>query len=266
MFNNLFLHVASTVNKPLKKPLPFTSTNTGRWRGRSPSPCRHCKSLPKIRRPSLTMWKSTPIRVGAWKRCRGLSTISNCRFAAFSPRGKHGPTAMKPVFPAPSRDHQSKRSSAFLRLKELVQASCKDFKRELDARTNALLAAMNAAMGKRSSLENFENVSKTDRRGNRRAKERGRPHHGGCWDNYRRKKDGRNLEDMINSSIRDNHKKGSVGDFLIENIKQNSSASIVSAYFTIYAYKKLQTQLTALKDSGFFLANPHLLRQLTPIK
>jgi hypothetical protein len=38
---------------------------------------------------------------------------------------------------------------------------------------------------------------------------------------------------MNNSAIRDNHKNGSVGDFLIEHIKSNSSASIVSAYFTI---------------------------------
>ena len=43
----------------------------------------------------------------------------------------------------------------------------------------------------------------------------------------------------INSSIRDNHKRGTVGDFLIDNIKNGSELSIVSAYFTIYAYEKL---------------------------
>ena len=44
----------------------------------------------------------------------------------------------------------------------------------------------------------------------------------------------------INSSIRDNHKRGTVGDFLISNIKNGSELSIVSAYFTIYAYQKLR--------------------------
>jgi len=71
---------------------------------------------------------------------------------------------------------------------------------------------------------------------------------------------------MINSSIRDNHKKGSVGDFLIENIKQNSSASIVSAYFTIYAYKKLQTQLDGIKRLRFLFGEPTFIKAIDPDK
>ena len=38
------------------------------------------------------------------------------------------------------------------------------------------------------------------------------------------------------SSIKDNHKHGSVGQFLIDNLKSQADLSVVSAYFTIYAY------------------------------
>lgn len=47
----------------------------------------------------------------------------------------------------------------------------------------------------------------------------------------------------ISSSIKDNHKRGSVGEFLKENIRANSKLSIVSAYFTIFAYQKLKIGL-----------------------
>jgi hypothetical protein len=42
----------------------------------------------------------------------------------------------------------------------------------------------------------------------------------------------------ISSSIRDNQGRGKVGDFLKDNIKTDSNLSIVSAYFTIYAYER----------------------------
>ncbi len=45
------------------------------------------------------------------------------------------------------------------------------------------------------------------------------------------------------SSIKDNHKYGSVGQFLIDNVKSQADLSIVSAYFTIYAYDHLKAQL-----------------------
>jgi hypothetical protein len=71
---------------------------------------------------------------------------------------------------------------------------------------------------------------------------------------------------MNNSAIRDNHKNGSVGDFLIEHIKTNSSASIVSAYFTIYAYKKLQTQLDSIKRLRFLFGDPKFVKTIDPDK
>ncbi len=45
------------------------------------------------------------------------------------------------------------------------------------------------------------------------------------------------------SGIRDNYRRGSVGDFLKEKIKNGSEISIVSAYFTIYAFEALKNQL-----------------------
>lgn len=39
------------------------------------------------------------------------------------------------------------------------------------------------------------------------------------------------------SGIRDNHKRGKVGEFLLEKIQAGSKLSFVSAYFTIYAYE-----------------------------
>ena len=71
---------------------------------------------------------------------------------------------------------------------------------------------------------------------------------------------------MNNSAIRDNHKNGSVGDFLIEHLKTNSSTSIVSAYFTIYAYKKLQTQLDSIKRLRFLFGEPTFIKALDPDK
>jgi len=42
-----------------------------------------------------------------------------------------------------------------------------------------------------------------------------------------------------NSGIRDNHTRGTVADFLREKINPGSHLSVVSVYFTIYAYDAL---------------------------
>jgi len=58
----------------------------------------------------------------------------------------------------------------------------------------------------------------------------------------------------ISSSIKENHKRGSVGDFLKENISAKSDLSIVSAYFTIFAIFTNKIGLTYL-----YLHNKHLI-------
>ncbi len=49
------------------------------------------------------------------------------------------------------------------------------------------------------------------------------------------------ISNLRQSGIRDNLQRGSVGEFLREKIVNGSRLSIVSAYFTIYAYAALQT-------------------------
>ncbi len=44
----------------------------------------------------------------------------------------------------------------------------------------------------------------------------------------------------IQSGIRDNYHRGTVGDFLKQKIKDGSHLSVVSAYFTIYAFEALK--------------------------
>jgi len=45
------------------------------------------------------------------------------------------------------------------------------------------------------------------------------------------------------SGLRDNHNRGSIGEFLKEKVLQGSDLSFVSAYFTIYAYSSIKDQL-----------------------
>ena len=64
------------------------------------------------------------------------------------------------------------------------------------------------------------------------------------------------------SGIRDNHQRGKVADFLADRISAGSQLSVVSAYFTIYAYEALSQNLDTIGSLRFlvrfasFLANP----------
>ena len=67
--------------------------------------------------------------------------------------------------------------------------------------------------------------------------------------------------------IRDNHSCGKVADFLVEKITAGSHLSVVSAYFTIYAYEALSAELdqiaqlhflfTAYLNSLYLAIRPH---------
>ena len=59
----------------------------------------------------------------------------------------------------------------------------------------------------------------------------------------------------IPSSIRDNHKRGSIGDFLKQQIDKGSNLSVVSAYFTIYAYQRLKDSLDNIDSLDFLFGN-----------
>jgi hypothetical protein len=66
------------------------------------------------------------------------------------------------------------------------------------------------------------------------------------------------------SGILDNLDRGSVGDFLREKLENGSELSIVSAYFTIYAYAALQAELDAIGGLRFLFGEPRFIRSIDP--
>jgi len=70
----------------------------------------------------------------------------------------------------------------------------------------------------------------------------------------------------IASSIIDNKKRGNVGGFLNENIENGSKLSIVSAYFTIYAFAKLQNKLENIEHLNFLFGEPTFIKEIDPNK
>jgi len=71
---------------------------------------------------------------------------------------------------------------------------------------------------------------------------------------------------MSNSGIRDNYTRGTVGNFLKGKIRSGSSLSIVSAYFTIYAFEALREQLKDITGLRFLFGEPRFLKSLDPEK
>ena len=70
----------------------------------------------------------------------------------------------------------------------------------------------------------------------------------------------------ITSGIHDNHNRGPVGDFLKEKIQKDAELSIVSAYFTIYAFEALKDQLLNINHLNFLFGEPGFIRSLDPDK
>ena len=73
-------------------------------------------------------------------------------------------------------------------------------------------------------------------------------------------------QNMPLSGIRDNHRRGTVGSFLQENIAAGSKLAIVSAYFTIYAFEALQQELSSIEELRFLFGEPRFVRALDPEK
>jgi SNF2 family DNA or RNA helicase len=69
---------------------------------------------------------------------------------------------------------------------------------------------------------------------------------------------------MNSSGLRDNHSRGSVADFLKAKIQENSNLSIVSAYFTIYAYAALKAYLDDIEHLDFLFGEPSSATRLDP--
>jgi ERCC4-related helicase len=68
------------------------------------------------------------------------------------------------------------------------------------------------------------------------------------------------------SGIRDNHRRGVVADFLKAKIHSGSRLSVVSAYFTIYAYAALKDLLDQIEHLDFLFGEPRFIASLDPDK
>lgn len=70
----------------------------------------------------------------------------------------------------------------------------------------------------------------------------------------------------METGIRDNHTRGTVASFLEEKIRHGSTLSIVSAYFTIYAYDALKQSLDKIEQLDFLFGEPSFVNRLDPSK
>ncbi|MCY4568623.1 MAG: helicase-related protein, partial [Candidatus Poribacteria bacterium] len=73
-----------------------------------------------------------------------------------------------------------------------------------------------------------------------------------------------NKNPSLKSGIRDNLFRETVHDFLEQEIKDGSALSIVSAYFTIYAYEKMQHSLNQIEELRFLFGDPDFVKRMDP--
>ena len=73
-----------------------------------------------------------------------------------------------------------------------------------------------------------------------------------------------NKNASLKSGIRDNLLRETVHDFLEQEIKNGSALSIVSAYFTIYAYEKMQHSLNKIEELRFLFGDPDFVKRMDP--
>ena len=66
--------------------------------------------------------------------------------------------------------------------------------------------------------------------------------------------------------IKDNHTRGKVADFLEDRLVKGSRLSVVSAYFTIYAYEALRKELDGIESLQFLFGEPRFIQSLDPEK
>ena len=68
----------------------------------------------------------------------------------------------------------------------------------------------------------------------------------------------------LKSGIRDNLRRGTVYEFLEQEIKNGSLLSVVSAYFTINAFEALQKPLNEIEALRFLFGDPDFIKSLDP--
>jgi superfamily II DNA or RNA helicase len=68
------------------------------------------------------------------------------------------------------------------------------------------------------------------------------------------------------SGIRDNHGRGTVADFLRQQLKAGADLDLVTAFFTVFAYDKLRTELDALGRIRLLFGEAAFIKTLDPTK
>ncbi|MEI7500076.1 MAG: ATP-dependent helicase, partial [Bacteroidota bacterium] len=71
---------------------------------------------------------------------------------------------------------------------------------------------------------------------------------------------------MTQSSIRDNHSRGTAGDFISSQTKPGADLSFVSAYFNYFAHAKLKNVLNQIAHLRFLFGEPKFLQKIDPNK
>lgn len=71
---------------------------------------------------------------------------------------------------------------------------------------------------------------------------------------------------LLLSRLLDNHARGSVGEFLRDRTRAGSDLSVVSAFFTIYAYHALRTPLDGIASMRFLFGEPNFIKTIDPNK
>lgn len=66
---------------------------------------------------------------------------------------------------------------------------------------------------------------------------------------------------MSKSGIKDNRKRGSVGEYLKNYIEKDSELLFLSAYFTVYAYEQLKGKLNTINSMKFLFGEPTFIKQ-----
>ena len=69
---------------------------------------------------------------------------------------------------------------------------------------------------------------------------------------------------MIPSGVIDNHKRGSVIDFLKDKLAAGSEVSIVSAFYTIYAHEALKQELDSIGELRFLYGDLRAISHVDP--
>jgi SNF2 family DNA or RNA helicase len=66
------------------------------------------------------------------------------------------------------------------------------------------------------------------------------------------------------SGIRDNHARGCVGDYLRDQVQPGCHMSVVSAFFTVYAYDLMKRELDSIGHMDFLFGEPRFITRLDP--